>query len=96
MLGIGMKIPRIEGGNFDGWNGAFSLDFVAMEVDMEVDHEKIEVEMYKEAQTPFYEGCPSSWFASILLLLNLVSTHGVSNKLICGWTFHIVAGWIVP
>jgi hypothetical protein len=55
-----MKIPRIEGGNFDGWNGAFSLDFVAMEVDMEVDHEKIEVEMYKEAQTPFYEGCPSS------------------------------------
>ncbi len=36
--------PGIEGGN-----GAFSLDFVDMEVDVEVDHEKIEVEMYKEA-----------------------------------------------
>jgi hypothetical protein len=30
-----------------------------MEVDMEADHEKTEVKMYKEAQTPLYEGCPS-------------------------------------
>jgi hypothetical protein len=29
-----------------------------MEVDMEAEYEKIEVEMYKEAQTPLYEGCP--------------------------------------
>jgi hypothetical protein len=52
--------PRIEGGKFDGGNGAFSLDFADMEVDVEADHEKIEVEMYKEAQTPLYEGCLSS------------------------------------
>ncbi len=62
--------PKIEGGNFSGGNGAFSLDFV----DMEAKYEKIEVEMYKEAQTPLYEGCPISQFASILLLLNSVST----------------------
>jgi hypothetical protein len=41
--------PRIEGGNFDGGNGAFSLDFVDMEVNVETDHEKIKVEMYKKA-----------------------------------------------
>lgn len=64
--------------NKDGGNGAFNLDFV----DVEVDHERTEVKMYKEAQTPLYEGCFNSQLPSILLLLSLVSTHGVSNTFV--------------
>ncbi len=52
--------PRIEGGNFGGGNGAFSLDFIDLEVDMEVEYEKIEFEMYKEAQTPLMKVVPLS------------------------------------
>ncbi len=44
---------------------------------MEADHERTKVKMYKS-----YEGCPNSRFASILLLLNLISTHGVSNTFV--------------
>jgi len=46
---------------------------------VEGDHEKAEVEMLKEAQTSLYEGFPISYLASILLMLNLVCTHGVRN-----------------
>jgi hypothetical protein len=49
---------------------------------VEVDHERTKVKMYKKAQTPLYEGCPNSRLASILLLLNLVTTHGVSNTFV--------------
>jgi hypothetical protein len=65
--------PRIEGGNLDGGNGAVNLDFADVEVDVEANHEKTKAKMYKEAQTPFYEGCPISRLAFVLLLLNLVS-----------------------
>jgi hypothetical protein len=52
--------PRIEGGNFDGGNGAFYLDFVDIKVNAEANHEKTKVEIYKKAQTSLYEGCHSS------------------------------------
>jgi len=51
---------EIEGGNFDGGNGAFSLNFIDMEVDVEADHERTKAKMYKKAQTPLYEGCLNS------------------------------------
>jgi hypothetical protein len=36
------------------------LDFIDLEVDMEVEYEKIEFEMYKEAQTPLMKVVPLS------------------------------------
>jgi hypothetical protein len=60
MLGIGMTILELKGGNFDGGNGAFYLDFVDIEVNAEANHEKTKVEIYKKAQTSLYEGYHSS------------------------------------
>jgi hypothetical protein len=39
-------------------------------------------EMIQEAHTPHYEGCPTSCLATILLLLNTLTTHGVSNTFV--------------
>jgi hypothetical protein len=38
--------------------------------------------MLKDVQTPLYEGCPTSRLATILLLLNLCNTHGISNMFV--------------
>ncbi len=38
--------------------------------------------MLKDAQTSMYEGCPISCLATILLLLNLCNTHGISNMFV--------------
>jgi hypothetical protein len=39
-------------------------------------------EMFHEAHTPLYVGCPTSRPATILLLLNLIITHGVGNTFV--------------
>jgi hypothetical protein len=36
-------------------------------------------QMFQEARTPLYQGCPTNHLATILLLLNLIIVHGVSN-----------------
>ncbi len=38
--------------------------------------------MFQDAQTPLYEGCPTSHLATIFMLLNLLTTHGVSNAFV--------------
>jgi hypothetical protein len=38
--------------------------------------------MFKEAQRPLYEGCPTNHLTAILLLFNLVTTCGVSNTFV--------------
>jgi hypothetical protein len=50
-----------------------------MDMKQEVDYETTMSGMFKEAQTPLYEGCPNSCLATILLLLNLCNTHGINN-----------------
>jgi hypothetical protein len=35
--------------------------------------------MYQEAHTPLYKGCPTNHLVAILLLFNLITTHGVNN-----------------
>jgi hypothetical protein len=36
-------------------------------------------EMFQEVRTPLYEGCPTNRLIAMLLLLNTITTHGVSN-----------------
>ncbi len=38
--------------------------------------------MIQEARTPLYEGCPTNRLAAILLLMNTLTTHGVSNTFV--------------
>ncbi len=63
----------------DGENNVIDFDFEAMDMEQEVDYEITMSDMFKKTQTPLYEGCPTSHFASILLLLNLCNTHGINN-----------------
>jgi hypothetical protein len=53
-----------------------------MDMEQEVDYEIIMSNMLKDAQTPLYEGCPTSCLATILLLLNLCNTHGINNMFV--------------
>jgi hypothetical protein len=46
------------------------------------DYENTMTNMWKEAQIPLYEGCPINCLATILLLLNVCTTHGVSNAFV--------------
>jgi hypothetical protein len=48
----------------------------------EVDYQKIMSKIFQDARTPFYEGCPISHLATILMLLNLLITHGVNNAFV--------------
>jgi len=53
-----------------------------LDVEQEAKYEKTMVEMFHEAHTPLYAGCSTSYLATILLLLNLIITHGVSNTFV--------------
>jgi hypothetical protein len=39
-------------------------------------------DMFQEAHTPLFQGCPTNRLARILSLFNLVTMHGVSNALV--------------
>ncbi len=49
------------------------------DVEQEEKYDKTMVEMFQEAHTPLYQGCSTIRLATILLLLNLITTHGVNN-----------------
>lgn len=59
-----------------------SMELPNLETEDDVDYEKNMVEMFQDAQTSFYEGCPTSCLVTILLLLNLCITHGVNSTFI--------------
>jgi hypothetical protein len=50
-----------------------------LNVEQEAEYEKIMAKMFQEARTPLYEGCSTSCLTTSLLLLNLITTHGVNN-----------------
>ncbi|CAM6026736.1 unnamed protein product [Sphagnum balticum] len=50
-----------------------------LDVEQEAKYEKTMVEMFQEVRTPLYVKCLTSHPATILLLLNLITTHGVSK-----------------
>ncbi len=52
-----------------------------MDLDHDDDYDETMSNMFRKAQT-LYEGCPTNCLATILLLLNLCSTHGVNNMFV--------------
>jgi hypothetical protein len=58
------------------------VEFKDMDMEHEVDYDSIMANMFKEAKILLYEGCPTSHLATILLLLNVCNTHGVSNMFV--------------
>jgi hypothetical protein len=56
-------------------------DLPNLELEQE-NYKTIMAKMFKEAWKLLYEGCPISRLIAILLLLNLVTTHGVNNTFV--------------
>jgi hypothetical protein len=66
----------------DGKINVTNVEFEPMDMEHEVDYHCTMANMFKELKTIFYEGCPTSHLATILLLLNVCNTHGISNMFV--------------
>jgi hypothetical protein len=53
-----------------------------LNMEQKAKYEKTMVEMFQEAHTALYARCPTSRLATILSLLNLITTHGVNNTFV--------------
>jgi hypothetical protein len=72
-----------DGEPFDGDNNVGDdFDLESMDLDHDDDYDETMSNMFREVQTPLYEGYPTSCLATILLLLNLCRTHGVNNMFV--------------
>jgi hypothetical protein len=72
-----------DGEPFDGDNNVgddFGLE--SMDLNHDDDYDETMSNMFREVQTPLYEGYPTSRLATILLFLNLCKTHGVNNMFV--------------
>ncbi len=83
MLSLGMHGLGPNCANrINKYDNAMDIDMPKFDPAHDGDYEKNMDNMFQEACTPLIQGYPTSRLAAVLLLLNLVTMHGVSNAFV--------------